>query len=321
MKKILLTILSTSLFMLVGCNKQVDSHKKGVEIKHAFGKTIIDKTPKRIVTIGWGNYDTALALGITPVGVEKANFGKLEKNGLPVWSNNKAKTSIKTFSGSNGVNFEAISSMKPDVILASYSGITKKDYERLAKIAPTVAYPSKPWETKWREQTLINSKGINKEDEGKKLVEEVDEKINKSIKKYPKLKNKKVVFTWINPADFSQFYVYLPNDPRANYLLDLGFKFPEKLKSLPSNSFSATVSKEQVELLNDADILVTYGDETTLKQLQNNSIYGQVKAIKKGNVLVLNQNSILATAATPTILSIPNTVDDYLKAFNEIVEK
>ncbi len=38
-----------------------------VTIKHAFGETVIEKAPERIVTWGWGNHDALLALGVVPV--------------------------------------------------------------------------------------------------------------------------------------------------------------------------------------------------------------------------------------------------------------
>lgn len=48
-------------------------------IKHAYGETIIESEPKNIATISWWNQDVPLALGIVPVGVSKANYGKSDK--------------------------------------------------------------------------------------------------------------------------------------------------------------------------------------------------------------------------------------------------
>ena len=45
-----------------------------IVIEHAFGETVIESKPERIATVGWGNQDTPLALGIAPVGVSAANY-------------------------------------------------------------------------------------------------------------------------------------------------------------------------------------------------------------------------------------------------------
>ena len=39
--------------------------------------------------------------------------------------------------GPNGVDFEAVLALQPDLILALYSGITQAEYEQLSAIAPT----------------------------------------------------------------------------------------------------------------------------------------------------------------------------------------
>ncbi len=42
------------------------------------------------------------------------------------------------FDDVDGLDFEAISDCDPDVILASYSGLTQEDYDTLSQIAPVI---------------------------------------------------------------------------------------------------------------------------------------------------------------------------------------
>src|SRR5680860_1264129 len=42
-----------------------------VSVEHAMGTTEVDCTPERVVTLGQGQTDSTLALGVTPVGVVK----------------------------------------------------------------------------------------------------------------------------------------------------------------------------------------------------------------------------------------------------------
>lgn len=44
-----------------------------IKIKHAFGESVIENKPSRVVAISQGNVDVALALGVVPIATFKAN--------------------------------------------------------------------------------------------------------------------------------------------------------------------------------------------------------------------------------------------------------
>ncbi|HEV0450150.1 TPA: iron-siderophore ABC transporter substrate-binding protein, partial [Streptococcus pneumoniae] len=291
-----------------------------IVLDHAFGQTILDKKPERVATIAWGNHDVALALGIVPVGFSKANYGVSADKGVLPWTEEKIKElngKANLFDDLDGLNFEEISNSKPDVILAGYSGITKEDYDTLSKIAPVAAYKSKPWQTLWRDMIKIDSKALGMEKEGDELIKNTEARISKELEKHPeikgKIKGKKVLFTMINAADTSKFWIYTSKDPRANYLTDLGLVFPESLKEFESeDSFAKEISAEEANKINDADVIITYGDDKTLEALQKDPLLGKVNAIKNGAVAVIPDNTPLAASCTPTPLSINYTIEEYL---------
>ena len=142
-----------------------------IVIQHAFGETIIESKPERVAAIAWGNQDLPLALGVVPVGVSQANYGVLDGSGLLPWTLAKFKELGEEepiiFNDTDGLNYEAISDVQPDVILAAYSGITQEEYDLLSQIAPVVAYPEFPWQTYWREQITVNATGMGMQSEGK----------------------------------------------------------------------------------------------------------------------------------------------------------
>lgn len=291
-----------------------------IVLDHAFGQTILDKKPERVATIAWGNHDVALALGIVPVGLSKANYGVSADKGVLPWTEEKIKElngKANLFDDLDGLNFEAISNSKPDVILAGYSGITKEDYDTLSKIAPVAAYKSKPWQILWRDMIRIDSKALGMEKEGDELIKNTEARISKELEKHPeikgKIKGKKVLFTMINAADTSKFWIYTSKDPRANYLTDLGLVFPESLKEFESeDSFAKEISAEEANKINDADVIITYGDDKTLEALQKDPLLGKINAIKNGAVAVIPDNTPLAASCTPTPLSINYTIEEYL---------
>lgn len=310
-------------------DKKTESAGSGypIKIQHAFGTTTIDKKPKRVATIAWANHDVALALGVVPVGFSAANYGiKDNKTGILPWTKEKldelGAKSPNVYQDTDGLDYEAIADSKPDVILAAYSGITKEEYNKLSEIAPVVAYKDQPWVTSWRDQVKYDSMGMGMKKEGEQLVKDTEKLIADTAAKYPDIKGKKAAFGMFNTTDLSKFYIYTPSDPRGEMLEEVGMEYPEGLKKQvkDNKSFYLELSAENADVLNDTELLVVYGNSTTLKTLQKDPILGEVPAIKKGNVVVIEDNTPLAAAGTPSPLSIKYTIDDYLSKISEVAK-
>ncbi|WP_099204637.1 iron-siderophore ABC transporter substrate-binding protein [Scatolibacter rhodanostii] len=295
-------------------------------IKHALGEIVIEKQPERIATIGWGNHDVPLALGVVPVGISKANFGPVDENGLLSWTAAAYKElgveNPVVFDDVDGLDYEAISDTNPDIILAAYSGITQEEYDLLSEIAPVVAYPEYPWQTYWRDQTLLNAKGMGKEEEAKKLVAETEEMIKTKTAAYESLKGKTAAFFYFDASNFGTFYIYLPTDPRASFLMDLGLTFPQSVLDLADDetAFSLTMSSENIDSLKDIDIIVCYGNDDVLKAMQADPLVGQIPAVANGAMVMLDETSDLSASTTSSVLSIQATLDEYLEVLNKAAE-
>ena len=327
--KKLCSIAVTCALLMTGCsstsntdkdNAGSDANASGaypIKINHAFGETVIESEPENVATIAWGNHDVPLALGVVPVGVSKANYGESDENGLLPWTAEKYKElgveNPVVYDDVDGLDYEAISDSNPDVILAAYSGITQEEYDLLSEIAPVVAYPENAWQTLWRDQITMDATAMGKQAEGEKLVKDLDALIKEKTANYTDLKGKTAVFCYFNPADLGKFYIYLPTDPRAAYLTDLGLAFPESISKLGADSFSIEVSAENIDVLKDADILVAYGNDDLLKALQSDALLGTVPAVKNGAVALIEDGSVLSASCTPSALSIPATIDEYLE--------
>ncbi|MCM8711353.1 iron-siderophore ABC transporter substrate-binding protein [Clostridium sp. SYSU_GA19001] len=338
LKSISSMILACALF-ITGCSSATEktqgeskveessSVTYPITVKHAFGETVIEKEPKNVVAISWSNQDTPLALGVVPAGVSKANYGKTDENGLLPWTAAKYKElgvdKPVVFDDVDGLDYEAISNSKPDVILAAYSGIKQEEYDLLSKIAPVVAYPNLPWQTYWRDQIITNATGMGKKAEGEKLVSDLEKLIAEKAAKYPNIKGKKVAFCYFSPTDLGKFYIYTSTDPRVAYLYDLGLVEADSVKEIAKDtkSFALTISSENIDKLTDVDVIVAYGNDALLKQLQADKLLGTLPAIKNGAVALIEDGSALAASATPSALSIPATIDEYLNIIGEAADK
>lgn len=291
-------------------------------ITHGLGETVIEKKPENVVAIAWGNPDVPLALGVVPVGISEANFGPRDENGLLQWTAEafeKLGVEPNVFTDTDGWDYEAIADCNPDVILAAYSGLSQEEYDRLSEIAPVVAYPNIAWATTWQEETVNDAKALGLEKEGKELVAQTESLIAEKLANYPNLEGKRAAFCWLSADDLGSFYVYTNNDPRAAFLGDLGLVTPESITNLIEDptEFAITVSAENADLLDDIDIIITYGDEALVEAMQADGRFAKIPAVQKGAFVLLDSNDVLAAASTPTVLSIPYCLEDYLQALSD----
>ncbi len=335
-KSFYLFVLSVFVIVLAACGDDNTTNEGStsstetdgqfpITIQHAFGETVIVEKPERVATIAWANHDVALALGVVPVGFSAANYGVQDESGLLPWTAEALKElgedTPNIFQDTDGLDFEAIADSTPDVILAAYSGITQEEYDTLSQIAPVVPYEETPWVTPWRDQVLLNAKGLGMEEEGKQLIADTEKLIAEKAEEYSAIKGKKAAFGMFNAADLSSFYIYTPTDPRGEFLYDLGMEYPSGIQDLiTDDSFYLQLSAENADALNDTDLLIMYGDSNTLAALQADPILGKVPAIAAGNVVVIEDNTPLAAAGNPNPLSIQYTIDEYLTLISDVAK-
>ncbi|MGO2931853.1 iron-siderophore ABC transporter substrate-binding protein [Microbacterium sp.] len=287
-----------------------------VTVEHVYGETTITEKPERVASVAWANHEVPLALDVVPVGMSKVAWGDDDDNGVLPWVEDKleelgADTPV-LFDEADGIDFEAVADTSPDVILASYSGLTQEDYDTLSKIAPTIAYPEVAWGTAVDDMITMNATALGLADEGQALVDDLQAQTDAALEAHPALQDAKLLFTYIDPNDFSQLGFYTPIDTRPGFLLDQGLPEPDILKDYEdSTEFYVQVSAEQVEKFDDVDVFITYGDESMIEALQADPLLGKIPAIAKGQIAILPDATPMANSANPSPLSIPWGIDEY----------
>lgn len=290
-----------------------------VTVQHAYGQTRIDAQPERIATVAWANHEVPLALGIVPVGMSKATWGDDDGDGVLPWVEDQldelgADTPV-LFDETDGIDFEAVADTQPDVILAAYSGLTQEEYDTLSKIAPVVAYPDVAWGTSYEDMIRLNSAAIGLSAEGDQLIDDLQDEVRSALADYPELAESKVLFSYIDPADFSQIGFYTSLDTRPGFLTGLGLPEPAVVaeESAGTDLFYLSVSSEEADRFEDVDVFVTYGDAdgSIVSQLQADPLLSQIPAIANGDIAVLENSTPLAASANPSPLSIGWGIDEY----------
>lgn len=296
--------------------------QSSVTIEHAYGETTIEGTPERVATVAWGNHEVPLAFDIVPVGMDKATWGDDDGDGILPWVEDKfaelGAEEPALFDSTDALPYEQIAGTEPDVILAAYSGITQEEYDQLSQIAPTIAHPDLPWGTTLDEMIELNSTALGKRAEGEELSAELDAAVDAARAAHPQLEGTSILWTFIDDSDYSQVGFYTDDDPRHRFLLDAGLTSPAIVEEESDNasSFFTQVSAENPERFEDVDLLIMYGsgddaaNQELLESYQKDPLLSKIPAIAEGRVAFLGDGP-LASAATPSPLSIPWGIDEY----------
>ena len=210
------------------------------------------------------------------------------------------------------LDFEAIVALNPDVIIATHSGITAEEYERLAQIAPTVAQPAEyvDFGVPWQEQTAIIGRALGLEEQASQRISAVEASIQAAREANPSFEGASIAF--VSPAAGSgQYWVFSPNTPPLRFLTSLGFVFPEQLAALVGDRDAVEISSEQIQLL-DVDVLIwQVGSEEEKTDLQANPLYQQLGLTQEGRDIFFigYADTLYGALSFSTVLSLPYAVE------------
>lgn len=290
-----------------------------VTIDHAFGETEIEAEPERVVTWGWGSTDAAIALGVVPVAIPFDDYAGDDEGVLP-WVrqalDEMGADTPQVLPNADEPPFEAIAAADPDVILAAYSGITEEEYDLLAAIAPTVAYPGEAWATPWRDLIEIVGTSLGRGAEASELVQDIDDQVAAQARAHPELAGKSVAMVWDTPDGF---YVYKPADARVEFGLALGLESAPSVEELSTDesTFVYTLSYEQLDRLT-SDILVSFADTPEGAQQFLTSDHARLMTqVQEGTVASVTGTELIASVSPPTALSLTWGLDEYVTRLSD----
>ncbi|MDO9395200.1 MAG: iron-siderophore ABC transporter substrate-binding protein, partial [Herbiconiux sp.] len=290
---------------------------ESVTIEHAFGETTVPADPKNVVTLGWGSTDAAIALGVIPVAIPFDSYAG-DENGVLPWvaeAVESAGAELPTVlpESPDEPPYEAIADADPDVILAVYSGITEEQYETLSQIAPTVAYPGEAWSTPWRDVVTTVGEALGKSAEAEQVLADIDTELADRAAAHPEFAGKTIAAVWDIAGTF---YVYKKEDPRVEFMLDLGFESAPSVDALANgdSTFFYTLSYEQLDQL-DADVVLAYSDtQAEADAFLTAPQTSVIPAVQAGHVAQLVGTEYIAAVSPPTALSLPWGLDRLVDA-------
>jgi len=290
-----------------------------VTIEHAYGETTIEQEPKRVVALGWSDPDAVLSLGVVPVGASKNSWGGT-KEGSTVWFDEalaevdgaEAPTRIDDTSAGIAGAVSDVAKLQPDLVLATNSGMTKAEYEKLSKLGvPVVAPPGKAWMTPWRDSLDMVGKALGRNKVADEVEADVEETLAEAKEEHPNLVGKSHFVSWIDPTDTSSIGVY--GDSRATVLTEVGMTQPDWVEDITKGEAYGTISAERAATLESDLVLLTAESKAEAEKITDDKLIAKIPAVAAGNVwwdLPNHSTAYALDVATP--LSLPYMVEHLL---------
>lgn len=267
-----------------------------VTIETAFGDVTITERPERVVALGWGDAENALALGVQPVGA--SDWLEFGGDGVGPWSAgqyDEPPTIIDTMEP----EYEKVAALQPDLILDVNSSGDAHRHETLSKIAPVVGVPpgGEKYAVDWRQQMTMISKALGKPDAGAKLIAGVDDLFAQKRSEFPQFQGKEIA---VGARTGNGWGAYVDTDQRVQFAEALGFTNSPRINALAGDSFSVSVSQERLGLF-DADLTVMFPIYIDATEITDDPLFQKVPSVADGRLVVFDEESVRKSFTTGSV--------------------
>ncbi|MFI2368270.1 ABC transporter substrate-binding protein [Streptomyces sp. NPDC018833] len=252
-------------------------------VKTAMGDVEVPDAPKRVVVLDTAELDSAITLGVEPVGATHADAGS---GFLPYLPKDKV-AGIKDVGEMMTPNLEAIIALKPDLILTSKVRHGTQ-YVELKKIAPTVMTETTGYP--WKENFQLHADALGKKAEAQKAIADYETHTRKVTEALGG--KEKAAATEVNVVRFvegADIRIYGKQNYISTILADVGLGRPA-VTDKAKDGFSYDVSPEKIDLA-DADVVFhsTYGDPKKAKRTQtlDSALWKGMSAVKNDKVFAV----------------------------------
>ncbi|MGH3813934.1 MAG: iron-siderophore ABC transporter substrate-binding protein [Pseudonocardiaceae bacterium] len=279
------------------------------------GTATIPAPPQRVIALGLQrDAETVLALGVPPIAMpENPNA----PTGIMPWTE-AALTDPRPdlLNITDGLPFEKIVALQPDLILATDNYELAEVYARLAQIAPTVSYLEGVNSDTWQQRAELIGKVLGRGEQATKVIADTENKVTQATADNPAFAGK--TFSLSN-AFGGEIYTVLADDASAVFLEQLGLRLSPKVKALPeSTPGRARLSLESLGAL-DADVMiVTSQTDEDRNIVESSPLFAQLNAVKNGTYIPMDF-LVSVAMAFPSPLSIPYALDGMVPAVSRVL--
>ncbi len=252
----------------------LSAHAANRQVEDAFGNTVtVPAEPERVVTLNEIDLDTALTLGVTPIGTVNGRG----QAAPPRYLEGKVPSGIKVVGDLDNPNLETLLELEPDLILTG--PVKPEQLAILNEIAPTVT--TFKWAEPWQSSMQRTAHVLNKDAEAKAFMNRYEARAAEARERLKDHQGETFSIVRWNPKGPS----YMFKDAFSSTVVeDVGLVRPAHQQD-PGHTHSMALSLESLELL-DADWLVigtlaTSGEAVeALSQAEETPAFRQLSAIQ-----------------------------------------
>jgi iron complex transport system substrate-binding protein len=285
-----------------------------IQIEHRYGVADIPKQPQRVVSIGYTSHDFILALGVKPIALRRW-YGNHPRGVWP-WAE-EALGDAEPVVMWGSINIEQIAALKPDLIVATMSGLSRDEYDFLSRIAPTLLGPKGygGFNTPWQAQTRMLGKALGREEKAAEIIDDFNQRVSAIRLAHPQWQGLSAAICWAGGS-----IVYASFDPRARLIESLGFKTPAFIDALVNeeSEFYATISDELLPEL-DTDVLLWLDSGDNRKHLRQLLLRPTLNAWKEGREVYLDA-SLSAAFSHASPLSMHHALDQLVPLLEQAAD-
>jgi iron complex transport system substrate-binding protein len=240
-------------------------------VAHAMGSTEIAERPERVVVLDTGELDSALALGVTPVGAVTTDVASGFLSYLA-----EGAAGVEQVGTIGEPNLDAIAALRPDLILSNKVR-HEELYDELSAIAPTVFAESVG--AVWKDNFLLAAEALGRDDEAASALADYEQEATELGTSLGE------PLPTVSPVRFVAGTVraYTPESFLGAVLADVGLTQPD----LPAGEVPqfAALSPEELTLA-DADVVLysSYGDaaESGEEAVVGGPLWPRLSAVEAG---------------------------------------
>lgn len=280
-----------------------------VTIEHKYGSLTLDEAPERVVSVGYTDQDTLLALGVVPVGIRDW-FGD-QPNATWPWATAALGGAEPLVLDSAEINYEAVAGLRPDLIVGVSSGMTEEEYSTLNDIAPTLPQTDEfpDYGVPWQDGTRLLARALGEVDAAEALIADVEARYAEFREANPDLQGLEGIVAYA--VSETEVGAYASIDTRARFLEDLGFVTPPEFDELAGGLFYTSFSNEEIGRL-DRDLVVWMADSpATRERIRSSPLREGLRAVAEGREIFLDDLQVGAMSFS-SALSLPYLLDGFL---------
>jgi len=283
----------------------------GPTVSTLFGDIAVPADPQSVVALGWGDMETCLALGTQVVGT--SDWLAYGGDGVGPWAEDLV-TQTPDQLGTLELSYEAVAALTPDLILDTRSDNTQDKHDKLQEIAPTVGPPpglTQLYGTSWQDQVTLVAAALAKDAEGAALIADLEAKFTEAAAANPQFAGKTVTVGTYYSGGWG---AYVTGDGRVDFMEALGFTANQQIEALKGDSFSVSLSAEQLGLL-DADLVVVFPIGLSASEITADPVLQALPATQAGRLVVLDDTTLTNAFSSATTLGLAHALENAVPLF------